>query len=207
MLLSLDGRKIYFDLAGPRMRRSSASPIRSNADGGMWVEQMVPAAGRRLSRAAARHARPRRQRPGRRRLHDGRAGGRRERRARRAGHQEGALHRPLDRRHDRPGLRAGEPGHPRLALPVRHPAVDAAGLGRHLGGAQGDRAQQGPGGARRRHHAALVHRRVQAGEPARWTEVRDTISGTTPRARPAACRRSRTSTISTGFRPSRRRRW
>jgi 3-oxoadipate enol-lactonase len=43
--------------------------------------------------------------------------------------------------------------------------------------------------------------------PQRWTEVRDTISGRRRAARPAACRRSRTSTISTGSRPSRRRPW
>ena len=208
MLLSLDGRRIYFDLAGPQNAPVVCFTHSLNADGGMWVEQMVPllGAGYRVLRLDMRG-------------HGGSAPvdgdytmdaarGRRERRARRAGHQEGALHRAQHRRHDRPGLRAGEPGLPRLALPVRHPALDAAGLGRHLGGAQGDGAQQGPGGARRRHHAALVHRRVQAGESAALDrDPRHDQRHHARRARPAACRRSRTSTISTACRPSRRRPW
>ena len=52
MLLSLDNRKIYFDLAGPQDGPVVCFTHSLNADGGMWVEQMVPllAAGYRVLR-------------------------------------------------------------------------------------------------------------------------------------------------------------
>lgn len=52
MLLSLDGRKIYFDLAGPQNAPTVCFTHSLNADGGMWVEQLVPllAAGYRVLR-------------------------------------------------------------------------------------------------------------------------------------------------------------
>src|SRR6266576_7104386 len=52
MLLSLDGRKIYFDLAGPQSAPTVCFAHSLNADGGMWVEQLVPllAAGYRVLR-------------------------------------------------------------------------------------------------------------------------------------------------------------
>ena len=52
MLLSLDGRKIYFDLAGPQAAPTVCFTHSLNADGGMWVEQLVPllAAGYRVLR-------------------------------------------------------------------------------------------------------------------------------------------------------------
>ena len=52
MLLSLDGRKIYFDLAGPQNAPTVCFTHSLNSDGGMWVEQMVPllAAGYRVLR-------------------------------------------------------------------------------------------------------------------------------------------------------------
>src|SRR5436190_21134332 len=52
MLLSLDGRKIYFDLAGPQAAPTVCFTHSLNSDGGMWVEQMVPllAAGYRVLR-------------------------------------------------------------------------------------------------------------------------------------------------------------
>ena len=45
MLLSLDNRKIYFDLAGPQKAPVVCFTHSLNADGGMWVEQMVPLLG------------------------------------------------------------------------------------------------------------------------------------------------------------------
>src|SRR5438445_13324351 len=45
MLLSLDNRKIYFDLAGPQNAPVVCFTHSLNADGGMWVEQMVPLLG------------------------------------------------------------------------------------------------------------------------------------------------------------------
>ena len=50
MLLSLDGRRVYFDLAGPQNAPTVCFTHSLNADGGMWVEQMVPllAAGYRV---------------------------------------------------------------------------------------------------------------------------------------------------------------
>ncbi|HYR65338.1 MAG TPA: alpha/beta fold hydrolase [Reyranella sp.] len=52
MLLSLDGRKIYFDLSGPQSAPTVCFTHSLNADGGMWVEQLVPllAAGYRVLR-------------------------------------------------------------------------------------------------------------------------------------------------------------
>ena len=52
MLLSLDGRRVYFDLAGPQDAPTVCFTHSLNADGGMWVEQMVPllAAGYRVLR-------------------------------------------------------------------------------------------------------------------------------------------------------------
>src|SRR5438045_9772428 len=45
MLLSLDGRRVYFDLAGPQNAPVVCFTHSLNADGGMWVEQMVPLLG------------------------------------------------------------------------------------------------------------------------------------------------------------------
>src|SRR5471032_3043469 len=45
MLLSLNGHKIYFDLAGPPNAPVVCFTHSLNSDGGMWVEQMVPLLG------------------------------------------------------------------------------------------------------------------------------------------------------------------
>ena len=45
MLLSLDGQKIYFDLAGPQDAPAVCFTHSLNSDGGMWVEQLVPLLG------------------------------------------------------------------------------------------------------------------------------------------------------------------
>jgi len=52
MLLNLDGRKIYFDLAGPQNAPAVCFTHSLAADGGMWTEQLVPllAAGYRVLR-------------------------------------------------------------------------------------------------------------------------------------------------------------
>src|SRR3984885_7720157 len=42
MPLPPDGRKVYFDLAGPANAPVVCFTHSLNADGGMWVEQMVP---------------------------------------------------------------------------------------------------------------------------------------------------------------------
>jgi len=52
MLLSLNDRRIYFDLAGPQNAPTVCFTHSLNSDGGMWVEQLVPllAAGYRVLR-------------------------------------------------------------------------------------------------------------------------------------------------------------
>ena len=45
MLLSLNGQKIYFDLAGPQAAPTVCFTHSLNSDGGMWVEQLVPLLG------------------------------------------------------------------------------------------------------------------------------------------------------------------
>ncbi len=52
MLLSLNNRRVYFDLAGPQNAPTVCFTHSLNSDGGMWVEQMVPllAAGYRVLR-------------------------------------------------------------------------------------------------------------------------------------------------------------
>src|ERR1051326_3166502 len=52
MLLSLNGRRVYFDLAGPANAPVVCFTHSLNSDGGMWAEQLVPllAAGYRVLR-------------------------------------------------------------------------------------------------------------------------------------------------------------
>ena len=45
MLLSLNGQKIYFDLAGPQAAPTVCFTHSLNSDGGMWAEQLVPLLG------------------------------------------------------------------------------------------------------------------------------------------------------------------
>src|SRR5947207_356246 len=45
MLLSLNGHRVYFDLAGPPNAPTVCFTHSLNSDGGMWVEQMVPLLG------------------------------------------------------------------------------------------------------------------------------------------------------------------
>src|SRR5260370_42446752 len=45
MLLSLNGHRVYFDLAGPQNAPVVCFTHSLNSDGGMWVEQMVPLLG------------------------------------------------------------------------------------------------------------------------------------------------------------------
>lgn len=45
MLLSLDNRKVYFDLAGPQNAQAVCFTHSLNSDSGMWVEQLVPLLG------------------------------------------------------------------------------------------------------------------------------------------------------------------
>src|SRR3954468_7795769 len=45
MLLSVDNRKVYFDLAGPQNAPVVCFTHSLNSDGGMWAEQMVPLLG------------------------------------------------------------------------------------------------------------------------------------------------------------------
>ncbi len=156
MLLSLNGPSRLFRSRRPAERAGGVfHPIRSMpmaaCGSSRWCRCWA-----RLPRAAARHARPWRQRAGRRRLHDGCAGSRRERRARRARHQEGPLHRALDRRHDRPGLRAREP---RLPLPRCACATPSP---------RRRRARPEPGRSARRRCAARAWRALADGTMQRW---------------------------------------
>src|SRR5258708_18433301 len=52
MLLSLNGGRVYFDLAGPQNAPVVCFTHSLNSDGGMWAEQLVPllAAGYRVLR-------------------------------------------------------------------------------------------------------------------------------------------------------------
>ncbi|MFI5000890.1 MAG: alpha/beta fold hydrolase [Reyranellales bacterium] len=45
MLLSLDGKRVYFDLAGPQNAPVVCFTHSLNSDGGMWAEQLVPLLG------------------------------------------------------------------------------------------------------------------------------------------------------------------
>ena len=208
MLLSLDGRRVYFDLAGPQNAPMVCFTHSLNADGGMWVEQMVPllGAGYRVLRLDMRG-------------HGGSAPVDGDYTMDQlAGDVKGALDvLGIKKVHYiglsiggmiGQGFALGEPGLPRLALPVRHPALDAAGLGRHLGGAQGDGAQQGLAALADGTMERWFTDEFKKVNPQRWTRgPRHDQRHHAARARPAACRRSRTSTISTGSRPSRRRPW
>ena len=157
MLLSLDNRKVYFDLAGPAKAPVVCFTHSLNADGGMWVEQMVPllADGYRVLRLDMRG-------------HGGSAPVEGDYTMDAlAADVKGALDVLGIKKVHYIGLSIGgmigqgfalaNPGLPLVAVPVRHAALDAAGFGRHLGGAQGHRAQQGPRGPRRRDDGALVH--------------------------------------------------
>ena len=141
MLLSLNGRRIYFDLAGPQAAPTVCFTHSLNSDGGMWVEQMVPllAAGYRVLRLDMRG-------------HGGSApvDGDYTMDAL-AADVKGALD-VLDIKKVHyiglsiggmigQGFALGQPDLPALADALRHPAFDAARLGRHVGRAQGDRAQ------------------------------------------------------------------
>ncbi len=107
MLFSHNDHKIYFDLAGPQNAPVVCFTHSLAADGGMWNEQLVPllAAGYRVLRLDMRG-------------HGGSqpVDGDYTMDALAAdvkgaldflGHRQGALHRPVDRRHDRPGLCPG----------------------------------------------------------------------------------------------------
>ena len=165
MLLSLNGRRVYFDLAGPQGAPTVCFTHSLNADGGMWVEQMVPllAAGYRVLRLDMRG-------------HGGSApvDGDYTMDAL-AADVKGALDVLDIKKVHYIGLSIGgmigqgfalaNPSYLLSLDALRHPAVDSARLGGDLGRAQGDGTDQGPGGAGRRHDGALVHRRVQESEP------------------------------------------
>lgn len=105
MLLPLAGRRPYYDLAGPEDGPAVCITHSLASDGGGWARTAASAAGRRVSRIAARHA-----------SHGGSnpvAGDYTMREL--AGMSPpcsmhwalaGALHRAVDRRDDRPTLRS-----------------------------------------------------------------------------------------------------
>ena len=141
MLLSLDGRRVYFDLAGPQGAPTVCFTHSLNSDGGMWVEQMVPllAAGYRVLRLDMRG-------------HGGSApvDGDYTMDAL-AADVKGALDVLGIKKVHYIGLSIGgmigqgfalaNPSYLLSLCALRHPAVDAARLGRHLGRAQGDGAR------------------------------------------------------------------
>ena len=132
MLLPLQGRRIAYDLVGPEDAPTVCITHSLASDGGSWAEQ-VPAllqAGFRVLRLDMRG-------------HGGSdpvagdytmaaladdvaqvLGG--------AGDPAGALHRPVDRRHDRPGLRDGARRAADLGDVVRHPAGEPLRRGRDI---------------------------------------------------------------------------
>ena len=163
MLLPLAGRRLYYDLVGPEEGPVVCITHSLASDGGMWAEQMPPLLQAGFRVLAHRHARARRQRPGRRRLHDDRTRRRRRRGARGARDPARALYRPVDRRHDRPGLRDRARRQADLGAVERH----LAGEPRRCSGSVGRADEHGAPGelaraARRQHDGALVHRCVQA---------------------------------------------
>ena len=107
MLLPLARRRLYYDLTGPEDGPVVCITHSLSSDGGSWAEQVPALLQVRFSGLASRHARAWRQRRGRRQLHDERTRRRCGERARRPRLRPGALHRAVDRRHDRPGLRLG----------------------------------------------------------------------------------------------------
>ena len=181
MLLPLPGRRIAYDLVGPEDAPTVCITHSLASDGGSWAEQVPAAAAGRLPRAAARHARPWRQRPGCRRLHDDGAGRRR-----------------------RAGARA-------LAIPrVHYIGLSIGGMiGQAFALAHGDRLisamwcdtlPASPQGAPRLWDQRMntvrsanslepladptVERWLtddfKAKHPGRWKQIRDTVVGTTP---------------------------
>ena len=72
MLLPLAGRRLYYDLAGPEDGPVVCITHSLASDGGMLGRADAAAAAGRVPRAAPRHARAWRQRPGCRRLYDDR---------------------------------------------------------------------------------------------------------------------------------------
>ena len=150
-----------------------------NADGGMWVEQMVPllGAGYRVLRLDMRG-------------HGGSAPVDGDYTMDQlAGDVKGALDVLGIKKVHYIGLSIGgmigqgfalaNPGHcPRSACAT--PSLDAAGLGRHVGGAQGGGAHKGLASLADSTMERWFTDEFKKVNPQRWTEVRDTISGTTP---------------------------
>ena len=141
MLLPLQGRRIAYDLA----RAGGRADRLHHPFAGLRRRQLgragAGAVAGRLPRAADRHARAWRQRSGSRRLHDGGAGRRCRAGAERAGDPARALYRAVDRRHDRPGFRAGAWRPADLGDVVRHLAGKPPGRPRRLGPAHQHRAR------------------------------------------------------------------
>ena len=164
MLLSLNGRRVYFDLAGPQDAPVVCFTHSLNSDGGMWVEQMVPllGAGYRVLRLDMRG-------------HGGSAPVDGDYTMDElAADVKGALDVLGIKKVHYIGLRIGGMigqgfalGHPDRLLSCLCDTQPSTPPG--SAGAWDERKaivrKAGPGGAGRRHHAALVHRRVQEGEP------------------------------------------
>ena len=181
MLLSLTGRRLYYDLTGPENGPVVCITHSLASDGGRWAEQVPPLlqAGFRVLRLDMRG-------------HGGSdpvAGdytmkalaGDVATALEASRDPSRALYRPVDRRHDRPGFRDRSWRQADLGDVVRHPAGEPRGRGGNVGranehGAPGELART----ARRRHGGALVHRRLQAKNPGRWKQIRDTVAATTP---------------------------
>ena len=125
MLINLAGRRLYYTLEGPENGQVVCFTHSLASDGGMWAEQLPPllAAGYRVLRLDMRGhggsdpvAGPYTMAQ----LADDVAAA-----LDFLGHRQGAVHRPVDRRHDRPGLRHRPRPAAHLRHAVRYLAADA----------------------------------------------------------------------------------
>ena len=204
MLLSLNNRRVYFDLAGPQNAPVVCFTHSLNSDGGMWVEQMVPllAAGYRVLRLDMRGHGGSEPVPGDYTMDA------------LAADVKGALDVLDIKKVHYIGLSIGgmigqgfalaNPGAlASLTLCDTQPSTPPGSAGTW---------EERKATVRSKGLGALADATMQRWftdefkkvNPVRWREIRDTISGTTPRRLPpAACRRSSISTISTASPPSR----
>ena len=180
MLINLAGRKLYYSLEGPENGQVVCFTHSLASDGGMWAEQVpsLLAAGYRVLRLDMRGhggsdpvAGPYTMAQ----LADDVAA------ASTSWASEGAVHRPLHRRHDRPGLRHRPRPKADLRHAVRHLPADA----RRRAGAWAPRIEAVTKANSLRPLADPTMERwftdaYKPRNPGRWKQIHATIAGTTP---------------------------
>src|SRR5204863_2488521 len=158
------------------LRRRRQRPVAGDEPFPRLRPDHVGRAGRRAQAqfqgAALRHARPRRERRARRRVHARHDGLRRARPLTGAWRRALPLGRPVDGRDDRPDLRAESSRDVREHGARRHHQPLRARGAAAVAGPHQDRAGQGHGGAGRDDAAALVHRGVPQ-DPSRGDRARE----------------------------------